>query len=192
MQPLDADRYYTLEEQLAEFKLVAQPGEIHGVIAGLICAGAGDEPGKWRTLLHDLVNEGHAFSSPLSEDVADLYQDTLQTLVSEELELQLLMPADDESLQERAAALTEWASGFLTGFGAVVEGFDKTSDELKEMLRDVAEIARLGVSEEDEDDDELANEFEHLIEYVRITALNAYAEIGQHNAPRKAARDPLH
>ena len=63
------------------------------------------------------------------------------------LKFQPLLPADDESLDDRTAALGEWCQGFLYGLGAgrAVPDPDTLKGEAAEVLRDITEITHVDV-----------------------------------------------
>ena len=57
--------YDTLGQQLSEQGVGLTPAEMHGLISGMLCGGNKDS--SWQALLHDLTNEGLAFSKNLSD-----------------------------------------------------------------------------------------------------------------------------
>ena len=61
----------------------------------------------------------------------------------------------------------------MQGFAAGVAGSDQISTDAAEILRDMAQIARLEV-DSTSDIDEQESDFIELVEYVRVVVLNLY------------------
>jgi uncharacterized protein YgfB (UPF0149 family) len=83
--------------------------------------------------------------------------------------LQLLLPAEDAALGERADALIAWARGFLGGFGLAGGDPDGLSEDAQEALRDLAAIAAAQLSYDDPDSDE--DSLVEIHEFIRVAAL---------------------
>lgn len=47
------------------------PAEMHGLISGMLCGGNKDT--SWQPLLHDLTNEGLAFSQNLADSLRQMH-----------------------------------------------------------------------------------------------------------------------
>jgi len=83
---------------------------------------------------------------------------------------------DDAELCERGVTLSQWAHGFLAGYG--LSGQKNTlSDETKQILRDFANIsgmqAEMSALESNNDNEADLTE---LVEYVRWSAMMMYTE----------------
>lgn len=96
-----------------------------------------------------------------------LFTDTLEALRGDEMSFEPLLPEDDASLEQRAAALSQWCQGFLYGFGT---GRPVKDEEIPanvdEVLRDLTHIGRATVDLGDtrEEDEEA---YAQVVEYVR-------------------------
>ncbi len=66
---------------------------------------------------------------------------------------------------------------FIAGIGLVGVTAGKLSDDAKEVLTDLTEIAQLGI-DEDDDMEEQALLLEQVIEHVRVCAMTLHAELG--------------
>ena len=136
--------------------------ECHGALCGALCApdGAVD---AWLARTLDGVADARAVHAPLLR----LAGDTRRALAEGEFEFAPLLPDDDEPLVERAQALGEWCEGFLLGIGTGrIERFDALAESVQEVVRDMIEIARIGVpSGDDPEGDEGA--YVELVEYLR-------------------------
>ena len=145
------------------------PAEMHGLISGIICGGNRDR--SWQTLVHDLTNEGMAFSQTLAQPLQQLHQSVTDTLEDEGFMFQLWLPEDDDiKVFDRADALAGWVNHFLLGLGVTQPKLDKVKGETGEAIDDLRTIAQLGY-DEDEDQEELEQSLEEIIEYVRVAAL---------------------
>ncbi len=95
------------------------------------------------------------------------------------MELSLLLPdeAGEEGLFALADGVSDFVNHFISGMGLAGIAIDKASDDAKEALADLEEIAKLGI---DEDDDlgEQALLLEQVIEHVKACVLTIHAEFG--------------
>ena len=117
--------------------------EAHGTLAGLLCAGVSE----WQpVLLPDAAPDDAAV-----EQMEALRRHTSRELQQRQMPLHLLLPDDAQPAIERATAIRDWTQGFLFGFG--LGGERKASffeGEAGEALRDFAEIARMDLSDFEE------------------------------------------
>lgn len=145
------------------------PAEMHGLISGMLCGGNKDS--SWQPLLHDLTNEGLAFSQNLADTLRDMHASTGDALEDDGFLFQLYLPDGDETtVFDRADALAGWVNHFLLGLGVTQPKLDKVTGETGEAIDDLRNIAQLGY-DEDEDQEELEMSMEEIIEYVRVAAL---------------------
>jgi uncharacterized protein YgfB (UPF0149 family) len=150
----------------------AELSECHGLLCGLLCrescGTAGDFMGQL-SAMQLVVDPGIA----LGEALVEAHECTARQLADEELGFTLWLPSDDEPLEERTIALAQWCAGFLAGLGSGGQ-LDALSDETREAIEDLQQIARAEISSDDDDsqqreEDETA--FAEIVEYVRIVAL---------------------
>ncbi|MDN4628273.1 YecA/YgfB family protein [Erwinia sp. PsM31] len=161
--------YDALASALTQQGVGMTPAEIHGLISGILCGGNKDS--SWQTLVHDLTNEGMAFSQTLAQPLQQLHQGIGDTLEDEGFLFQLYLPEDDDiTVFDRADALAGWVNHFLLGLGVSQPKLDKVKGETGEAIDDLRTIAQLGY-DEDEDQEELEQSLEEVIEYVRVAAL---------------------
>jgi uncharacterized protein YgfB (UPF0149 family) len=103
------------------------------------------------------------------------------------VDYQLFLPDDDESLEARVEALGVWCQGFVYGLAAGgVQEDSVIPDDSKELITDIIEISRAGYVADDEaeervgvvnDDDEDEAAFMEVSEYVRMGVLLIYEEL---------------
>ncbi|BFO11699.1 YecA family protein [Serratia rubidaea] len=151
--------------------------EMHGLISGLLCGGNNDA--SWRTLVHDLTNEGVAFPQALSQPLQQVYDQIRETLADDEFMFQLMLPEGEAvTVFERADALSGWVNHFLLGLGMMQPKLAQVKDEVGEAIDDLRSIAQLGY-DEDEDQEELEQSLEEVAEYVRMAAILCYNEFNR-------------
>ncbi|WP_075182389.1 YecA family protein [Pantoea sp. 1.19] len=173
--------YDTLASLLSQQGVGMMAAEMHGLLSGLICGGNADS--SWMTLLHELTNEGLAFSQTLSRPLAQIHQGIADALEDEGFAFQLWLPeGEDITVFDRADALAGWVNHFLLGLGVTQPKLDKVTGETGEAIDDLRTIAQLGY-DEDEDEEELAQSLEEVIEYVRVAALLCHDTFTRPAAP---------
>lgn len=177
--------YASLNNQLAQQQIGLTAAELHGLVSGILCGGNQDN--SWLTLVYNLTNEGMAFSSPLSQYLKQVHDDTEIRLEEDGFTFQMLMPdGDDASIFERADALAGWVNHFLLGLGVMQPKMDKIKGDVGEVIDDLRTIGQLGY-DEDEDREQLEQDLEEVSEYVRMAAMLCYNEFNR--APSTAV-DP--
>jgi yecA family protein len=157
--------------------------ECHGIMAGLLCAAGWMDKARWLKQMFPSVEAGDLLAREAIDALARLYEETARQLDDAVLDFHLLLPDDDEPLDERIEALAEWCQGFLLGMS---EGGMKDLAALpadsSEVMRDLVEIARAGGYDlEEGEEDEVA--YNELLEYVRTGVLLINEELNPTQAP---------
>ena len=179
--------YESVDSSLSLMDCDIGAAECHGMLCGMLCGAQHFDSGVW--LGHMMgysddhswsdLGSGHALTQLLAETVAGFSAD--------DFALQVLLPSDDHSLQQRTQALGCWCRGFLSGYGLSSDAVDPTllSDDSQSFLRDLDAIGRVETVDVDEDGDEFA--FMEVCEYARMGAmllreetldLRGYNEVG--------------
>lgn len=153
--------------------------ESHGVVCGLLIQRHNAELVHFIGLLAslELVRQP---APDVQELLAELMATTLAHLNDEELGLQLWLPEDSQPLLLRTQALGHWCNGFLAALGAQSEqALQSLSDEGKEALTDVAQIAKadIGPPEGSEQIEEDEQAFAEIVEYLRIAVLILHEDL---------------
>lgn len=156
--------------------ITAHTSELHGVLTGLICAGFPFEEQGYLTMLNDLFNNGEGFPANVKTTIKQMFSELWADILDDSYTFQLMLPDDDDSLVERGHALGAWVQGFNLGFGLQQKDKPVTSAEVKEVITDFAEIANLSDDMEEGEDSEQA--YFEISEYVRISALLCFSELG--------------
>jgi uncharacterized protein YgfB (UPF0149 family) len=145
--------------------LAIDPSELHGSLCGYVSGGGRGDGDDWLQRL-----ELDAERVPASGGALDgLRTVTLAQFAAQDFDFQLLLPADDAPLAERADALVDWCRGFLGGFGLASPASDALSDEAAEALEDIGRIAASDLAYDGSEADESA--LAEIVEFVRVAAL---------------------
>ncbi|SJN53057.1 YecA family protein [Vibrio ruber] len=172
-------KYEAFADTLKSVSLSVTPAELHGFLTGMLAGGLSPEDGRWQPLLFDYTNDGMGWPMAALGLASELMAHTAAELTQNHFQLWLLLPPDDgeHSLFELADGVSEWVNHFISGLGLAYQNVNKLSNDAKEALKDLEEIARLGI---DEDDDlkEQALLLEQVIEHVKACALALHAECG--------------
>ncbi len=165
--------YQSIDTIVAHKDGVMTASEAHGVLIGMICWNDSMDCDAW--LLEVFEDEDH--KSQLNENEWQVfntaYDETRKILTGGDFAFELILPADNMPLTERACALADWCKGFLFGLGLVGEE-QAWPNDCDEFLRDVIKISRLEYKSSEEAD-EVA--YMELTEYVRIGAQFVVGEI---------------
>lgn len=147
------------------------PAELHGLLLGRSCAGAGFAPEGWLTDAADLLGED--IQDNVRQALLGLQEMVKSELAAGEVALVLLLPNYEAPLLERAEAMGQWCQGFLAGFG-LAAGDTALSGEAVEVLQDLAAIAQVQDSLEDSEEGE--NDYMEVMEYLRVAPMLLFAE----------------
>jgi uncharacterized protein len=179
--------YEHIQQLLVQERSLAEAAEAHGTLAGCLCAAQGYKVEDW---LREILPEGRA-APETAAVLEELYTATARALLQPDMEFELLLPADEQPIDVRTAALAQWCQGFLYGLGAgVVPDASELPGEVGEVVRDFIEISRAGVdATQAEESNEAA--YAELVEFVRVGVQLLFEELGVLRPPAGAAA-PLH
>jgi uncharacterized protein len=174
---MKAPDYGDLQAALGAESAGSDAAEAHGTLCGLLCAATGDLPEAWiQNTLADAEEYSFGGRGDAHSLLEALHDVTAAALKGGDMSLKLVLPPEDSSIDERAAALAAWCNGFL--YGLAIHGLrplEDLPDEVREILTDFSEIGRAGVAEEEaEEAGETA--LAELVEYVRVGAQLVYEE----------------
>ena len=166
--------YQTIDRILKEEGSDISAAEAHGIATGMLCMDAATTADNW-------LSELFAEALPADEAKAvltDLFAQTAELLMNEDYSFDLLLPDDDDNLEERVEALRSWCLGFLFGVG-YADAADKGSSarrsvadwpgETGEILKDIVEFTKMDITEDTllrEEEDAAA--FVEINEYLRV------------------------
>ncbi|WP_218310054.1 UPF0149 family protein [Alteromonas antoniana] len=169
--------YDGVTNRLSQQGVKVDAAEIHGILCGMMAGGMSITDQKWLDALSDTTNSGDPFNQEAEQLLTSLFNQTGQQLLEAEFALQLMLPDDKAPINDRGAALISWVQGFMLGFGLYQQDLMQCSDDVREALQDFADIARM--EEPMTEDEESERALDEVIEYVKISALLCYSELGQ-------------
>ena len=175
--------YAKIQEHLSESRALTDAAEAHGTLSGALCAASSYGYNDW---LAEILPED-ALGGDDDELLRGLYEETRGALAGAEMQFDLLLPDDEQSLARRTEALTLWCNGFIYGLG--VSGAhdpQKLPGDAGEIVRDLGQIMGAGV---DETDSPEANEsaLTELIEFVRVGVQVIFEDLSDLRAPEAQA-----
>ncbi|WP_448569135.1 UPF0149 family protein [Thalassotalea ganghwensis] len=168
--------FATVQAIITAENVKAHGAEIHGVLTGLICAGYSFESNDYLSLVNDMLNNGEGLPNKLKVTIKLMFSQIWQNLLDDSYSFSLLVPDDDESIEERGNAIAAWVQGYNLGFGLQQKNRAVLSDDVKEVLKDFGEIANL--SDEFDHDEATEQAYFEILEYVRMSALLCFTELG--------------
>jgi len=160
-----------LSRQLDAVNAGVSASEVHGFVTGWISSGtAWDSAAEVFEQALETTLQG-----ALAETVKQTADDVKAGLADMDFGFQILLPEDENAINNRRVALSEWCRGFLSGFGLTGRYQDsELSDEVKELLTDFAQISQVDddIPEDEENDSDLTE----ITEYVRIGAVMIFTD----------------
>lgn len=182
--------YEKLSALLQQFNISTDAAEIHGLLCGMLSGGMPLESRDWLEPLADFVNQGDSLPVDVKTAVLALYDETCQQLVDSEFALVLCLPDDAAPINERGQALISWIQGFMVGFGLHQADLTGCSADAKEALEDFAEIARM--DEQMSEDEESEQALFEVMEYVRVSTMLCFNELGKSAAVQQQDSKTVH
>ena len=172
--------YLTFASEMQSAGLAVNPAELHGLLTGMLSGGLNLNDKSWQPLIFDYTNEGMGWPDKALMLAQQTWDATIQEMTDTNMELSLLLPDEEASasLFDMADGVADWVNHYISGLGLVATELKKASSETKEALADLEEIAKLGIDEED-DQQEQATLLEQVIEHVKVCVLTIHAEFGQ-------------
>ncbi|MCH1925043.1 UPF0149 family protein [Shewanella sp. C32] len=165
-----------LREQLASAEIGQHPVEVHGALVGIICGGAAEE--RWQQPMCELMNDGQPLPATLNVLLQEMHQDVAARLADPDFGFTLLLPEEEEPLATRLEALSLWTQSFLTGIAVVQPKLNQSSSDVRDVIRDLAEITQVDLNVSDDEESEAA--FEELLEFVRMSTILCFTEFVLH------------
>lgn len=179
--------FTTVQAVLAAEDLKIHASELHGLLSGLICAGFTRENNDYVLLVNDLLNNNEGLPNKVKSVIKLIFAQLWLDILDENYHFQLMLPDDDDAIVERGNAIGAWVQGFNLGFGLEQKNNAVLSEDVKEIIQDFAEIANLSAEIDDDETSEQA--YYEITEYVRISALLCFSELG--NLPEKPDESPV-
>ena len=185
---MNQPQYTEIEQLLSAQRSLTEAAEAHGTLTGSLCALADFGFQDW---LREILPDGRA-EAAAADTLYGLYTATAAALEQTDMEFEPLLPSDAQPLVVRTAALALGCQGFLYGLGSgSIPDAGELPGDVGEVVRDLSEITRAGVDDEQgEDSNEGA--YAELVEFVRVGVQLVFEELApvRHTPLPDAA--PLH
>lgn len=166
-----------------------EAAECHGELCGMLCAQREFNPQPWLAHMIGSCDADNVFVGETAELLGTLGMTAARELTDPEFAFTPLLPDDEQSLQVRTQALSQWCQGFMQGLrmGGRTHP-EKISGDAGEIVRDLAEIAKAGHFQV-EDSNENEADFAELVEYLRAGVRLVYDEL-RAEQPKSRRRRP--
>lgn len=182
----DPATHAELSEALSSLQLGMSASELHGALAGYLCAGGISPAREWLSALALEEVDDALGDAPARELFDRLFSGCAADLEDPELAFDLLLPDDTEPMTDRAVALVDWCRGFLGGLGLSGADLEQgLSGEASEILGDLARIAATRF-DDDSGGEEDEQAYVEVVEYVRVGVLLLHNELAR--SPDDATR----
>lgn len=169
--------YDSLSAVLMRNNLTADAAEMQGLLCGMLAGGMSLSDRDWQAAIADMFNAGEPLPDEVNQALDALFNQLGQQMLDSDFALALLLPDDNAPINDRGAALINFVQGFMTGFGLHQNDLSQCSDDVKEALEDFSEIVKMEESmTEDEESEQALFEVQ---EYVRISSMLCFNELGQ-------------
>lgn len=172
---LQLPEYHTFVASISALALPISASELHGMMCGYLAAGTYRAGESYLRALCQGHNDKIVRGCSLA--LFNVYTVSQQQITHFDFDLQLLLPADDELLKNRAQAFSEWCEGFTQGLN--LSGYDYhhvDDDEMQEAIQHITEFGELDYQslQVDEEDERALIE---VTEYTRMAVMRIYAGI---------------
>jgi hypothetical protein len=182
--------YEELSTLLEQNSILTDAAEIHGIFCGMLSGGMPLESQDWKEPLADCVNQGESISKSVEQQLTSLYNDTCQQLLETDFTFTLCLPDDSAPINERGQALINWVQGFMLGFGLRQADLTACSADVKEALEDFHDISRM--DESMPEDEEAEKALFEVVEYVRVSCMLCFNEMGYSAADSQTTPKTVH
>lgn len=163
------------------------PSFVHGCWIALIVGGRHHSPKAWVDFLIQEKDAWGKLDVKIQHLFLSIAEASVEQLGDPHYVLQLLLPNDDETLDDRVHALGEWCMGYMRAFNEnKKELIHWMGQDAKEALADLEEITEVTI---DVTEDPHAEEnYAEVVEYLRVAVSLIHQEIlagrtqsGQHS-----------
>jgi uncharacterized protein YgfB (UPF0149 family) len=169
-----------VERMLVAAGAAWEAAESHGSFCGMACLKGAAAIADWNRELLLEAGSDDVLARERIQQLQQLVAKAILELEAGDMSFELLLPADDEPLRQRTAALADWCHGFMHGLalaGGADQGAkaDRLDDAIpSEILDDFSEITKAGADNGEGEESEQA--FVELVEYVRVSTQLIYDE----------------
>lgn len=169
---------------MADANAYLGPAELHGMLCGFICHGDMVPESSCMDLILNDADE-HEYEE-LVKQIKLLFSVSLQQLSDFGFEFELLLLDDNCELVERLSTLSQWSEGFVLGLEFAQKTRRKTyTEDVKEMIGDIREIASAYQRFQEENDALDEQVLLELEEHVRLGAVFVFSQLNGEQTPTR-------
>lgn len=180
----DMPEYGRFDQALESIGVDIGASEAHGLVCGLISAGATEAHVEWMEGLFADRPSNDLLVREARQMFGQLYLASREKLSDDGLDYTLLLPGEDEGLKIRAKALVNWCEGYLYGLGLAGISEQQLAGDAKEALDDIAEFTRMDLEAIDEDEG-AETAYMELQEFLRVATLLVWEELAAGRESKK-------
>ena len=174
--------YTKLKSTLDKLDAQISAAETHGLITGMLTlAPQPNQVAKWRDILLESMDSKKPTKGQW--DVIQAIGDQIRSDFMEfKFSFKLLLPNDEQILEQRIDALGQWCRGYLSGLALLgLTKEDLKNEVIKELISDLSQISHISMETDSSEEDE--NNYLELVEFVRIAVQNIQLELqgSEHN-----------
>ena len=164
--------YASIGEALSAVAAPVGPASAQGMLSGMRIIRQGLQPAPWMAwVLEGTEPRGEPAQRVLAA-LSRLFVETPDVAALDIERFRLLLPGDDQPLEQRCAALSEWCDGFLFGLGSQdAVPADLLRGEPAEALNALSAIAGLDPAGNGDATPDDEAQFVELVEFVRVAVL---------------------
>jgi len=124
--------YQEVTAALRKINALSEASEAHALLCALFTGGAEVRIEAWMdSLMAEPIEPGDLLAQSALKVLAEMYQLTKAQFLAHDMQLDLLLPNDDEKFYVRIDALAMWCQGFLSGLGLMEINYTKGSLEVQ-------------------------------------------------------------
>ncbi len=152
--------------------------ELQGLLTGFYASGLSLDEQSWKKQLIKQLSKSEPIPSDVEEQLVRLNKEIRESITTNVIGLDILLPDDDDTTVARGEALGFWCQGFLLGYMQLTDNKDETDEDIADALNDLEEISNIdldsiGSSEEDE------KMLFELTEHIKVAAQLIHSIYGQ-------------
>ncbi len=160
-------------DQWLEAGCFQTPSALHGWLSGHLSAGARPTRQQWLEEAKDYLELDNMPEERFGNVLADFHDAVLSSLMSEDMQFQLLLPSDDDAdIDEQVECVAEWSKGFLDGFGAAATRTTDLPKDVMEVLQDLDAFSQASIEDPTDPENEVL--YAELTEHARVSTLTVF------------------
>lgn len=164
--------YQDMETLLRRANCQYSAAEIQGMACGLLAIDMNADAEKWLEHIFPERDPQNALQQDISNQLKHYLHQLRIQLQDSNLGFELLLPDDNEMLEDRVDAMQEWTQGFLLGIAlAGLKDFQNLPEDSKELLDDFIEISKVEAFTMDDNSETSEDDYLQIVEYLRMGVL---------------------